>query len=130
MVEKTNEQKLTDLCFLLFFVATSSCKHFQKLNKLQQRKWVAAQLKNRGFNTVPTKNSWGVLTKGEDKSAGVWIDIDEFVQEIEELREALGFYADGNHVVMSKNPIDSTINQQIEDGAIARNALKLKRLDR
>ena len=130
MVEKTNEQKLTDLCFLLFFTGINCVKHFKNLDRLQQRVWVAQQLKNYGFPTVPTKNSWGVLTKGEDKSAGVWIDIDEFVQEIEELREALGFYADGNHVVMSQNPIDSTINQQIEDGAIARNALKLKRLDR
>ena len=125
MVEKTNEQKLTDLCFLLFFTGINCVKHFKNLDRLQQRVWIAQQLKNYGFPTVPTKTSWGVLTKGEDKGVGADIGIIELGQEVERLRDALQFYADGNHILSFQNPTDSSIHHQIEDGKIARDTLKI-----
>lgn len=58
--EKSNEQKLIDICFELVLVATQNKKFCKKSNE-EKAAWVARQLRLCGFDTEPMGASWGVL---------------------------------------------------------------------
>lgn len=59
-LEKSNEQKLVDLCFELVLTATQDKKFCKKSNE-EKAAWVADQLRKCGFDTKPVGCSWGVL---------------------------------------------------------------------
>jgi len=87
---RSDVQKLVDICFQLVGV-TSDPQHrmfFDRLTHEQKMEWVAGQLHECGFPTVPCGASWGVLaddmrrTWGDDEvtvsyyEAGVCGDVD------------------------------------------------------
>lgn len=57
------EQKLIDICFeLVATVLDVDCRDtFIKMSQEDRMLWVANQLKQCGFNTVPCGASWGIL---------------------------------------------------------------------
>lgn len=58
-----NEQKLIDIAFSLVLTATNGNWMKNKSN-LEKAEWVAGQLRQCGFDTVPMGASWGVLKHG------------------------------------------------------------------
>ena len=58
--ERSDEQKLIDICFELVLVATQNKKFCKKSNE-EKAAWVARQLRLCGFDTEPMGASWGVL---------------------------------------------------------------------
>ena len=58
--ERSDEQKLIDICFELVLVATQNKKFCKKSNE-EKAAWVARQLRLCGFETEPMGASWGVL---------------------------------------------------------------------
>lgn len=58
--ERSDEQKLVDICFELVLVATQN-KKFCKKSDEEKAAWVARQLRLCGFETEPMGASWGVL---------------------------------------------------------------------
>ena len=60
--ERSDEQKLIDICFELVLVATQNKKFCKKSNE-EKAAWVARQLRLCGFETEPMGASWGVLVQ-------------------------------------------------------------------
>ena len=64
-MEQSNEQKLVDLCFQLAIAVYLQRDYFEKHeNNYKQEviaNWVAQELREYGFPTLPRGASWGVL---------------------------------------------------------------------
>jgi hypothetical protein len=58
---KSNEQKLVDLCFeIALMISDKEYKLYEKSIE-EKAEWIAHQLKECGFPTMPCGMSWGVL---------------------------------------------------------------------
>ena len=61
MINKSNEQKLVDLCFEIgLMISDKKYKLYEKTNE-EKAEWIAHQLNECGFKTMPCGMSWGVL---------------------------------------------------------------------
>ena len=56
------KQSLVNLCFSLVLTALDQKDYFDGLDTSQKAEWVANQLRECGFPTLPAGSSWGVLT--------------------------------------------------------------------
>jgi hypothetical protein len=59
-MSREKQQALIDICFELVSVSLNSV-FLQKLDRESRMEWVAQQLRDSGFDTVPCGASWGVL---------------------------------------------------------------------
>ena len=66
MKEKSNEQKLVDICFLIALTMKGN-KKLNEMSNEELAEWVAGQLRGCGFDTEPVGCSWGILKEREDK---------------------------------------------------------------
>lgn len=57
----TREQKLVDISFQLVYTALENAEHFKSKTQEERMEWVAKQLRDCGFYTIPSGASWGVL---------------------------------------------------------------------
>ena len=61
MPERSNEQKLVDLCFSMAMTLHMNQHWLEMQSRDELAEWVAKQLKDGGFPTKPCGISWGVL---------------------------------------------------------------------
>ena len=64
---RTNEQKLVDICFEIALTMKHNSAFFEKQTTDETADWVANQLKQCGFPTIPCGSSWGILTIKDNK---------------------------------------------------------------
>ena len=62
-MSNNNEQKLVDLCFDIALTISSKqyIETFQSMTTDQKASWIAKQLSDNGFKTVPCGSSYGIL---------------------------------------------------------------------
>jgi len=62
MKDKSENQKLVDIMFEIAFIVREN-EELRDLGNEEFAEWVASQLRESGFSTVPCGMSWGVLTQ-------------------------------------------------------------------
>lgn len=65
-MSKSSEQKLIDICFQIGIVISDPTYNMHEKTTEQRAEWIADQLRQCGYPTIPIGASWGVLQPKEE----------------------------------------------------------------